>query len=100
MNEKLEKILIQLESLYPPISGKPRVEYQTSPDESVVIGTEAEIVSLATSLIRSIIESKEEEFTGVKLKSSNCIAGALDPMGVVALDWVLINHFLLQLIQA
>ena len=91
MNQELEKIIEQLDNLIGSTQGRPIIEYQTGPDESVVVGSEKEILALEKSLIESVVSSEDEEFGGVQLKSSNNVAGVLDPIGGVALDWVLIT---------
>lgn len=94
MKQQLLNISAQLSDLSGQAVGRPIVTYQTGPDESVLIGTEQQILKLAQALIDSVINAKParpEIYGGHMLFESDVVYGKLDPCGTTALDWVLVT---------
>jgi hypothetical protein len=94
MKQQLQRLSAELAALSGQATGRPIMVHETGPDESVLIGTEQQILRLAQALIDSVVEAKPARSGlpgGVMLLESNAVSGKLDPCGTVALDWVLIT---------
>jgi hypothetical protein len=93
MDERLRLIVQGLDHVIgDPLDGRAVATYETGANESLLIGTEAQLLSFAKSIIESVIESKSENFWGEEVLVSDRVYGALDPRGAIAFDWIAITE--------
>lgn len=72
------------------LSGRPLVTHQTGENESFLIGTREQLLSLAESIVQAVNSAKPSEFFGHRVLTSNILYGKLDSKGELGIDEVVI----------
>jgi hypothetical protein len=69
----------------------PIITAQTGWDESFIIGTKAELLQFAQSIIDSVNDAEMDGFFGERVKVSNLIYGRVGSSSEVMFDWVVVT---------
>jgi hypothetical protein len=72
------------------MTGKPLVTCQTGSNESFLIGTREQLLSLAESILQAIHSAAPNNFFGHSVLTSNTLSGKLDSKGDLGIDEVVV----------